>query len=344
MNENLYACTQLIKTVGLAHKAKGLVFRAAEAVTRRCKVQDTVVLAGAPRSGTTWLAELLRELPGYKFLNEPLLLHNNEEAVRAGFHWRTHLHPSENAVQKRAFFENVLSGQVPHGPLWHYVSKSLAGKLVEHILHQKLIVKFCRLGRLLHWVDRKFDMRGTVLIIRHPCAVIASQLTHGGWDPNKVVHDLDSDAALGDVPSDLRNEFNDILSSLETRIDVMTAVWCLDYYIPLIRYSDYGYPWILVPYERLVLDGYTEMERVFSYLDAEIPGSLEEKLGAASAYASDDLSVTDDYKQLSKWKAQLSSEHIDRILEIVKAFELDFYTKDLEPDYDQLEGSESTTY
>ena len=320
----------------LIHKAKSLVFGATDAIARECKVQDTIILAGAPRSGTTWLAELLRELPGYKFLNEPLFLRNNDEAVKVGFDWRTHLHPNKTSNQKRAFFEKILSGQVPHGPLWHYESESSAGKLVEYILHKKLIVKFCRSGRLLHWVDREFDVRGTVLIIRHPCAVIASQLAHGGWDPDKVVHDLDSDAALGEVPSDLRNEFNDILSSLETRIDVMTAVWCLDYYIPLIRYADHGYPWILVPYERLVLDGYTEIERIFSYLDAEVPDSLEEKLGAASAYASDDLSVTDEYKQLSKWKQQLSPGQIDRILEIVEAFKLSFYTEDIEPNYNRL--------
>ena len=57
--------------------------------------EDTIVVAGSPRSGTTWLAELLRRLPGYKFLNEPLLLPNNPAAQEVGFEWRTHIAPTE---------------------------------------------------------------------------------------------------------------------------------------------------------------------------------------------------------------------------------------------------------
>lgn len=322
--------------MNLTHRAKNFVFKAVTAIAGGCEIKDTIVLAGAPRSGTTWLAELLRELPGYKFLNEPLLLRNNEEAIKTGFRWRTQLHPNEDAKEKKAFFEDVLSGQVSHGPLWHYGSENSVSKLVEHATHRRLVVKFCRAGRLLHWLNQNYDVRGTVLIIRHPCAVVASQLDHGGWQPDKVVHDLDSDAALGEIPSDIHDQFADILSSLETRIDIMTAVWCLDYYIPLIKYADHGHPWTLVSYENMVLDGYAEMERVFDCLGANVPETLREKLGTASAYASDNLSVTDKYRQISKWKKQLSTEQISRVLELVKAFELDFYTEDIEPDYRRL--------
>ncbi|PEN06503.1 hypothetical protein CRI93_09480 [Longimonas halophila] len=295
-------------------------------------MKDTIMLVGAPRSGTTWLAELLREVPGYKFLNEPLLLPNNPRARDLGFEWRTHLAPETENEEFEKFFSQVLSGRVPHGPMWHYEAKSALGKFQEQVTRKKLVVKFCRAGRLLHWLHDRFSLRGTVMIIRHPCAVIASQLAHGGWS-NQSFHGAEVNI---NAPANIQDEFQGLLSSLETKLDKMTAIWCLDYYIPLVKYADYGHPWTLVPYERLVLDGYAEMERVFGYLDAEVPETLQEKLGTASAYASDDLSVTDEYRQLSKWEKQLSTEQINRVLEVVKAFDLDFYTEDIEPDYDRL--------
>ena len=43
-------------------------------------------------------------------------------------------------------------------------------------------------------------------------------------------------------------------------------------------------------------------------------------------------------KQLSKWKKALSDKQIERILKIVRDFDLDFYTEDIEPDYDKFGG------
>jgi len=38
-----------------------------------CNIEDTIVIAGSPRSGTTLLLEALYRIPGYKAINEPLL-------------------------------------------------------------------------------------------------------------------------------------------------------------------------------------------------------------------------------------------------------------------------------
>ena len=40
----------------------------------RGAVRDAVVVAGSPRSGTTWLAEILAAMPQYKLIDEPLHL------------------------------------------------------------------------------------------------------------------------------------------------------------------------------------------------------------------------------------------------------------------------------
>lgn len=299
-------------------------------------VRDTLVVAGAPRSGTTWLAEVLRELPGYKFLNEPLFLPNNADAQRADFDWRTHIPPrAENPTAER-FFSAVLTGRIPHGPLWHYQASSSMGRIVEQWANRKLVVKFCRAGRLLHWLCRQFDMRGAVMIIRHPCAVIASQLEHGAWETDQLDRAVDNPEALGKIPKRLRNEFGTILEAINTRLELMTVVWCLDYYIPLIDHAQGNWPWYLTSYEELVLRGAQEMRRILSGLGAEVTEAIQRQLDEASGYASSDLVIENPEEQLSKWRERLSSEQVDRVLKIVRAFDLDFYTERVEPDYEVL--------
>jgi len=174
------------------------------------------------------------------------------------------------------------------------------------------------------------------MIIRHPCAVLASQLEHGGWAPDQLAHDVGSKEALGQMPDEVRDRFAEVLGNVSSRLEMMAARWCLDYYIPLIEYADRGHPWTLVSYERLVLDGESEMDRVLSALDVEMTEAVRKQLTVASEYASNDLKTSDRSKQLAKWRSRLSDQQIDRILDIVSAFGLDFHGEKLEPDYDQL--------
>jgi hypothetical protein len=44
--------------------------------------EEAIVVTGSPRSGTTWFLELLRTLPGYKAMNEPLMY--EEARIRGG--------------------------------------------------------------------------------------------------------------------------------------------------------------------------------------------------------------------------------------------------------------------
>ena len=55
-----------------------------------------------------------------------------------------------------------------------------------------------------------------------------------------------------------------------------------------------------------------------------------------SVQKSDIKTVKKPDKQLSKWKNVLSEKQINKILNVVSIFNLDFYNKNPEPDYDKL--------
>jgi len=306
--------------------------------TQTCDIEDTIVVAGTGRSGTTWVGELLRVLPEYKLLNEPLGIVSNPEAEEAGFRQRTYLVPDADRPQLYSYMRTVLQGRVPHSWKYRFSGSTPLGILAEHVRGRKVIVKFTRALRLLRWINHQFDIRGTVLLIRHPCAVIASMLKHGGWGPAHLENrgDTPLEQALGGpIPDELYGRFAPSLEGIESHIDILAHMWALDYHVALFGQGRF-YPWVLVPYERLVMEKIDELKRILNVLGVPISSEMKERFNRASSSASSDLKTEDALDQLSKWKKDLSGAEIDRILDIAHNFGVDFYSRDLHPDYDRL--------
>jgi hypothetical protein len=324
-------------------QAKRTAFRAAGHQST-CAIEDTVVIAGSPRSGTTWLLELLRTLPGYKALNEPLMYQDARNGH--GFSWRTYHDPGEEADEQRDYLETVLTGQLGVSPAWYFEANSRPSQLIEHATRDRLVVKFCRMNRMLHWFCGQFEVRGPVFIVRHPCAVVSSMLKHGAWDEGELHGQEREDHALHDglLPASLYDVFGPILDSVETQAEILATMWCLDHYAPLVHHANGTYPWVLVPYERMVTRGYEELRRIAGALGVEMTTEMQNQLGEPSNSVKDQLHE-DAQQQLSKWRRRLSENQIDAILQIVDEVGLsDLYSNELEPTYDRLNQMQHPEY
>lgn len=79
----------------------------------------------------------------------------------------------------------LLSGQI--------LNYNTSVTTVKEIMRCKYhIIKFTRANRLLRWMAEKFPIKPPILIIRHPCAVVSSQILHGGWKNYKLKWGYDS--------------------------------------------------------------------------------------------------------------------------------------------------------
>ena len=322
-------------------------------------LRDTIILAGSPRSGTTWLMEILRIIPGYTTLFEPINPLYLPKSFEVGFRSRTYLPPGEDWAIGEEHLRKILTSR----PLYDFSSFEKIGKkkkfkkiisnyleqlkpeqLMHHLVGNKLLVKFIRLNRLFPWVAKRFQLRSMILIIRHPCAVVDSQLKTGfcGYHPNNPPYRdvyptrkniLDEASQIEGLDTSILKK----LKEIKTREEIIAASWCLDNYIPLSYQKPY--PWSIVIYEKLMKDGEREINRLFNeigeknvrrsaYKHLKIPSMVIQK-GESDIVTKADI-------QLSKWKKSLSEKQIKRILSIVSAFGLDFYTEDLEPDYKKI--------
>jgi len=316
---------------------------------KKYDIENTIVIAGAPRSGTTWLMEILLNLQGYSYIFEPLNPIWYPESFSIGFQSRTYIHPKTNWQAGEDYLKKIFSGSIVHLPIIeNQVTDSIFEIKPRILFHQlfgnKLIVKSVNFTRLLPWIATTFPLRQIVLIIRHPCAVIASQLQTGlyGYRPDHPPYfDIfpNHEDILREVKGidDLDPSLINRLKKIKKQEEILATAWCLDYYIPLSYHRPH--PWNLVVYEKLLKDGEKEIFRLFEEIgEKKTPSSAYKHLRSPSMTTIKDKRrmVTQVEHQLSSWQKLLSSKQVERILTIVNDFGLSFYSEKPEPEHDKI--------
>jgi hypothetical protein len=327
--------------------------------SKKFDIKDTILITGTARSGTTWLMEILGVIPGYTNIFEPLNPLYFPQSLKIGFNPRTYLRVDENWKEGEEYLRKIFTGTLHYDIDWleqvdytkdnfynviiGIFSQLKPENMIQQLFSNKLIVKFIRLNRMLPWVAQRFKMRSMILIIRHPCAVVASRFKQGQKlppglpikiNPFPTKKDiLDEAAKIDGINQGLINRLNKI-STLE---EILAASWCLDNFVPLSYKKPY--PWTVIFYEKLIKDGEQQIKNLFKEIgEKNIPRAAFRHLKIPSkvAHKSEHMIVKKADLQLSKWKKSLSDKQIQRILSIASAFGFDFYTEDIEPNYDNL--------
>jgi hypothetical protein len=273
-------------------------------------VRETVCLASSPRSGSTWVKEMLVDAGNYDSTDEPLRLQgeSGDKLKLAGFAPRTSLIDA-TAERKEAIYlvmENVLRGREG----WLQMSP---------VFKRQLLIKFVRINRMLKESVERFSLNKSILLVRHPCAVVSSQLTmHGGNSIWSKVSNL-----ADDVPSYLRDQISDFI--LDEPHKVLALNWAIDQKIPL--FDSRPDRTLLVFYENLISNPHAEWERICKYLSIDTPNNLDKP----SKTASGDLKNSN---QNNKWKNKISAKVIDEILDICHRTGVDIYDDSELPLYD----------
>ncbi len=309
-------------------------------------VKKSLAIFGTSRSGTTWLAELLLSLPRYRLIYEPLnpdfYPYARRLIRRLGFcHRRLYVHIHEENIELFDYLYNVLKGRVQMliSPMFLFNELWKAKRSVvplKGVIGFPLI-KFVNGIRLLPWFARNFKIRGMYMIIRHPCAVIESQLSTFGRPKAStevlkkiLLHDVLKIKELLDKPRIIRK-----LGQISSYYEFQAALWALDYYVPLC-YQIYRW-WYTVVYERLVLDSVRELNKIFSYIEEKVPKNAYLNLRKFSITSREKGYVKDPYHVLNKWKKKFSKEDNEKIMNVLDWFEMNFYSiHDPEPDYKML--------
>lgn len=282
---------------------------------------EALLIFSDPRGGSTWLAELIQEVPRTAMIWEPLHLDYTDAFRMLGFQWRQYIPDEAEWEEARRTFERLLRGRLLNGKLYDI---DALDRLREA---NRPIVKFCRGTALLPWLTRQFAFRHKpVYLVRHPFAVAASQLRFGAWD--KAFRGFA-------IP---REGFNrawvephaDFLRSIQTKEEALVATWCLSNLVPL-RHPANSQRWITIFYEDMLIEPERELERVFGEWGMPVPPLALDRVRAASATTKEATFQISVEAQLQKWKTQLSASQIERMERVLTYFEVEEYDRGVMP-------------
>lgn len=302
-------------------RARRLRDLAADAWARR---HPPVILAGLPRSGTTWLAEVLATARGVQYIHEPFNITHRPAARPHYLTYATarHADPAFEAYAREAFSGRVkpVKGSGPRGkahPAWWPT---------------RLVVKDVHTPLALEWVDRHVSPQ-VVIATRHPCAVASSWLRLRRQLP-KDFHWQDMELHLqpllaqpalveGDGPL---APFRDVLRSAETYLERFGAYWGACYHV-ILRQRAAHPAWTLVPHEALCVDPDGEFRRVFERLHLRWSPATTAHLAASTTTASDRPYVAQrvSAEEPDKWRRELTEVEVEEVRRFVRPYKLGLY-------------------
>jgi hypothetical protein len=296
---HLWEATQL-QTEGSGGRTRSLSHRVRRRLFRRIYLdrgpdhRSAVVLAGSPRSGTTWISEVLNHDLRYRFMWEPF--HPREGVFPA----RTYLRPDYTDAALLAGARSILAGRV---------RSAWVDKHNRRFLPRRRLIKEVYGNLLLGWLHQQFPELPLVLILRHPCAVAASQLTlerERGWNffvnPRAL---LQQPALRTDFLEPFVNELAGPLSEFESHV----AVWCIENLVPLHQLGGAGIH--IAFYEDFCIDPEVAFGRLFSFLGLSLDQTALQLAARPSTVAKDYSAIVTDGDLVRSWVKRVSPE--DRV-------------------------------
>lgn len=273
--------------------------------------RDAICVSGIARGGTTWLAEMLASDRRHLLVYEPLQPYSGLEPFHYGFNWLNYHREGDDWSRQWAFLGKTLSGRMLNRrtlrPWWSVFSP---GK------YTRLVVKFVHANMLLPFLHRSFHAK-CAMLIRHPCAVVSSQLRWGAKVTEKRFF----------VPPGLFDDFPHlrcIFDRIERKEEILAFEWAIQQ-LPALSYTK-PHPWLIVFYESLYRDRVSQIARLCEFFDIDPTTVSVRRSYQPSRVTVADSPIVLGENQLDAWKRKLDKTQITRILDVVHACGVDVYT------------------
>jgi hypothetical protein len=284
------------------HSVCGRLYRDSNGDPRR-----SVMVAGTARSGTTWLAEIIASQSRSRIMFEPF--HSRLVPGFRGFQYFQYMRPEESNDELLAYCRQVFSGSIRN----RWIDRE-----IEHLLPTYRVIKEIRANLFLQWAHRRFPEVPFVLILRHPCAVVASRMQLG-WATDQ---DIESFLAQPKLLEDFLYDKLDLIRACRTAEEKHATIWCISYLVPLrqLPAGEVSIAW----YERLCTQPATELPRILQGTGQGYRASLLDRLHQPSKTTVATSPVMQGRHVVDCWKRDLSSDQVRRILSVVERFGLGF--------------------
>ncbi len=293
--------------------------------------QRHLILAGMPRTGSSWVGTVLSFAPGFTYYREP----DNHDAIPGAEGYFPFLYLARGAddARYRTHMDRALGGQVvtPHtmrdspGPFLARLPRRWQRRLGKRLpalyfRRRDVLVKLVFSNLALDWLHERFPDAPQVYLLRHPCGQFAS-VRRQGWEPRP--HRLLESAPL---LRDHLGPFADVVRSADTFWERAGAMWGAFNYV-VLRQTEARPARTLVPYEWLC-DGPAErFGTLFERLGLPFPVEARRFIEAHAREAdSGHYSLyRDPRQQAARWREEVAAADVAACRRFAEPFGLPFY-------------------
>lgn len=279
-----------------------------------------VTIVSSPRSGSTWLMEIIATQPGMKYINEPdhkdLLERYHALCIAPRWRWLS-LAPHERQDLAHYLLDDRRSGLFgPTNPFSSNHSRRTSRR----------VLKLIRMTALVEWLDSLGF--ATVYLLRHPIPQAQSCM--------KRRHRILLEEFLSDVHflQHLNPEIISYVRRISSGGDHMlqyVTQWCLENIVALDSPLA-GKRFALTTHELLIADPARELERLAQLLCLEHVDLLLARASepsrttdSSSAATLESIRAGESSRLLNLWRRDLSPKEEHRLLEPLQIFGIDVY-------------------
>lgn len=282
-----------------------------------------ILIFADPRGGSTWITEVISTIPNTSVMWEPLTVEQMPAFERLNFVGsgrRQHIPKHEKWTEARTTFEDLFSGSLTN---YFLVSRT---SLIDYATSSNLIFKFTKGTGILPWLCENFSFNFRPLhFIRHPFAVVSSQIHHGAWGYTYNQFSI-PDRAYVDIYK--RNKH--FLETLHTKEEELTAVWCIHNTDSI---KSKNKKWISLTYENTLLKPQQAIEYLFTEWGLGVPSTAYNLIEKPSRTTKEGSLKSNPMEQISKWKNYFSDEKIKSMKRVLDYFEVELYSDNFLPHY-----------
>ena len=259
----------------------------------------SVFLAGSGRAGTTWVSELINYRGEYRYVFEPF--HPGKVDAFKNFRSKQYLRPDDRREEYLGPARKVLTGGLRSRWTDRFHRKFVA---------RRRLIKDIRANLLLGWMRANFPGMQIILLLRHPCAVVASRLALG-WKDN-LYETMEQRELVEDFLGPMEPEIRGARDAFERHL----FLWCIENYVPLKQLAPEEIH--LAFYENFLVHPEEEIYRLFSFLGKDFDERVYSTLKRPSPLSCKDA----ECPSVDAWRRRISDAQLERAAEIQGLFGL----------------------
>ncbi len=263
--------------------------------------RDSVFLAGSGRGGTTWVSEIINYGGEYRYVFEPF--HPGKVEACKNFRSKQYLRPDDRREEYLGPARKVLTGRL---------RSRWTDRFHRKLVARRRLIKDIRANLLLGWMRANFPGMPIILLLRHPCAVVASRLALG-WRDN-----LSETVEQVELVEDFLRPMEPEIWGSRDAFERHLFLWCIENYVPLRQFAPEEIH--LAFYENFLAHPDEEIDRLFSFLGTDYDERVYHRLKCPSPLSRKDAGSVSP--SVDAWRRHISEARLERATEILGLFGL----------------------